>query len=238
MGYRFFYHYFWVFGSRTAIIAHINIGINYEYWPRYNVTQYFFIDSFSDLAKPINEEYKLSNGGFELGNFENWEKKWGNTSVINNLGEFTPIEGSYMGFLFTPYTIVEQKICLPPEAEKLQFSFNFISEEFVESCYDIWYPDKFRVAIEYQLGGELDFFERNITELCDIVFPTSLYFDKSGPDCKIGYNNDCKVWATGWQTQTMNIQFSSRPVIVRIKVDGSASWASALLIDDIKILNE
>lgn len=211
---------------------------------------YFELRGSTTLEKPSAD---LENGGFEEGNLGAW-KASGDGRVLVQLGQFSPVEGSYLGLISTGlgYTAssgsIEQKVCLPPDAQRLEFYWNFNSEEFIEWCGSI-YQDTFRVDVITDTGTQ-SLFYRRIDDLCGVVFPTSLYFDQSGPGCipfpdGVGYGtigNDCTVWSTGWQLQSIDISGiaatnQNKPVTIRFSAGdvGDSIFDSAILLDEIKI---
>lgn len=203
---------------------------------------YFELRGSTTLEKPTAD---LENGGFEEGNLGAW-KASGDGRVVVQLGQFSPTEGPYMGLISTGlgYTIasgsVEQKVCLPPDAQSLEFYWNFNSEEFREWCGSI-YQDYFHVSVTTDTGTQTLFY-RKVDDLCGMVFPTSLYFDQSGPGCIPTGGNDCTVWSTGWQTQSIDISGiaaanQNKPVTIRFSAGdvGDSIFDSAILLDAIKI---
>lgn len=211
---------------------------------------YFELRGSTTLEKPSAD---LENGGFEEGNLGAW-KASGDARVLVQLGQFSPVEGSYLGLISTGlgYRVssgsIEQKVCLPPDAQRLEFYWNFNSEEFVEWCGSI-YQDYFRVSVTTDTGTQTLLY-RKVDDLCGMVFPTSLYFDQSGPGCipfpdGVGYGtggNDCTVWSTGWQLQSIDISGiaatnQNKPVTIRFSAGdvGDSIFDSAILLDAIKI---
>ena len=152
----------------------------------------------------------------------------------SNSGHFSPTEGYYMGLISTGlgYTVasgsIEQKVCLPPDAQRLEFYWNFNSAEFREWCGSI-YQDYFRVdAITGT--GTYNLLYRKVDDLCGNVFSTSLCFDR------------CDVWSTGWQTQSVDISGiaaanQNKPVTIKFSAGdvGDSIFDSAILLDAIKI---
>jgi hypothetical protein len=211
---------------------------------------YFELRGSTTLEKPSAD---LENGGFEEGNLGAW-KASGDGRVLVQLGQFSPVEGLYLGLISTGlgYTVtsgsIEQKVCLPPDTQRLEFYWNFNSEEFIEWCGSI-YQDTLRVDVITDTGTQ-NLFYRRIDDLCGAVFPTSLYFDQSGPGCipfpdGVGYGtggNDCTVWSTGWQLQSIDISGiaaanQNKPVTIRFSAGdvGDSIFDSAILLDEIKI---
>lgn len=159
-----------------------------------------------------------------------------------------------MGLISTGlgYTVasgsIEQKVCLPPDAQRLEFYWNFNSEEFIEWCGSI-YQDHFRVDIVTDTGAQ-NLFYRKVDDLCGSVSPSNLKFDQSSGFCTpfpdwVGYGtggNDCTVWTTGWQLQSIDISGiatanQNKPVTIRFSAGdvGDSIFDSAVLLDDIKI---
>jgi len=133
-----------------------------------------------------------------------------------------------------------------PDPTRVLFYWNFNSEEFVEWCGSI-YQDYFRVSVTTDIGTQTLFY-RKVDDLCGMVFPTSLYFDQSGPGCVPcdGVNcwpkNDCTVWSTGWQLQSIDISGiaavnQNKPVTIKFSAGdvGDSIFDSAILLDAIGI---
>ncbi|MDO9287727.1 MAG: hypothetical protein Q7T83_02925 [Thermodesulfovibrionales bacterium] len=184
----------------------------------------------NDLEAPSG---KLQDGGFESGALGIWTAS-GDGRVLTQLGQFGPVEGSYLGLISTGlgYTVasgsIEQKVCLPPDAQRLEFNWNFNSAEFREWCGSI-FQDYFRVDAVTATGSQ-NLFYRKVDDLCNSVFYTSLCFDL------------CDVWSTGWQLQSIDISGiavanQNKPVTIRFSAGdvGDSIYDSAILLDNIKI---
>jgi hypothetical protein len=191
---------------------------------------YFELRGSTSLERPSSV---LENGGFEEGNLGAWQAS-GDGRVITQLGQFSPTEGSFMGLISTGlgYTVtsgsIEQKVCLPSDAQRLELNWNFNSAEFREWCGSI-YQDYFRVDAVTDTGAQ-NLFYRKVDDLCSSVFYTPLCFDR------------CDVWSTGWQSLSLDISGlasanPNKPVTLRFSAGdaGDSIYDSAILLDDIKI---
>jgi hypothetical protein len=203
----------------------------------------------SALQKPV---FEISDGSFELGTLGAWQAS-GDGRVVSQLGQFGPTDGAYMavistglGFTTTSGSI-EQKLCLPAAAKTLDFKWNFNSEEFVEYCGSR-YQDFFTVDIITSAGAQ-NVFYRKIDDLCGSVFRSNLRFDQSSGDCQpsagVGFGtggNDCTVWSTGWQSQSIDISAiavanQNKAVTIRFSAGdiGDSIFDTAILLDNIRI---
>jgi hypothetical protein len=198
---------------------------------------------------------KFLNGSFETGDLTSWVPV-GDGRVIATLGGFTPTDGTFMGIISTGLGFttssgsVEQSFCLPETATKLEFDWNFNSEEFVEWC-GAQHP--FDDTIEVELvtdSGTSTLMRETVDTLCGSVSPTNLSFDQSGPGCipsdGVGSGtggNDCTVWSTGWSRKSIDISGiangnDGKGVTLRFKNfdEGDSIFDSAVLLDDIEIV--
>ncbi len=196
----------------------------------------------------------LENGGFERGDLGDW-KGWGDKRVLRQIGEFGPVNGQSFGLISTGLGFstasgyIRQTICLPPDARTLEFHWNFNSEEFIEWCGWEDYQDYFKVFVLTSEGIHT-LFSRNIDGLCGSIVPSSLKFDQSSGICipSDGYlspANDCMVWSTGWQRESVDISQIAeanhgKPVTLQFSVGdvGDSIFDSAVLLDDIRIVTE
>jgi len=195
---------------------------------------------------------RLQNGGFESGVLGAWTAA-GDGRVLSQLGQFSPVEGSFLnivstglGFTTTSGSI-EQKICLPTNAQKLEFHWNFDSEEFVEWCGSS-FQDTFSVDMITSTGTQ-NLFSRKVDDLCDMVSPSNLKFDQSQGACTptdgVGFGtggNDCTVWTTDWKSESIDITGiatanQNKAVTLRFSSGdvGDSIFDSAVLLDDIKV---
>lgn len=188
----------------------------------------------------------LQNGGFESGNLGAWTGA-GDGRVLSQLGQFSPVEKSYFGLVSTGLGFttssgsVEQKTCIPATAQKLEFRWNFNSEEFVEWCGSA-YQDTFTVDVLTDSGTQT-LFSRKVDDLCGMVSPSNLKFDQSQGSCIPDSGNDCTVWSTDWQAASIDISAiaaanKDKTVTLRFKAGdvGDSIFDSAILIDDIKVI--
>lgn len=102
------------------------------------------------------------------------------------------------------------RVCLAKDAKRLDLAWNFSSEEFVEWCGSS-FDDAFQVELATEAGGTV-LLNESINSLCGGVGPSGLAFDRSGPTCMpsdgVGPGtggNDCKVWATGWRSASIDV---------------------------------
>jgi len=197
---------------------------------------------------------KLKNGGFEnITSPENnvltgWTKS-GDGRVCLGLGSTWPTEGAYMAIISTGlgYTtssgLIEQDFCLDSDAKKLEFDWNFFSEEFKEYCGSM-YQDSFSVkmyVVNLSTGAtesETLLFNRKIDDLCSMVYEADVHFDQSSEGCQPISSNDCKVWNTGWQKAQIDISsFADKSVRLGFYASdiGDSIFDSAILVDNITI---
>jgi hypothetical protein len=188
---------------------------------------YFELRGSTALEKPTAD---LEDGGFELGNLGAWTAS-GDGRVVSQLGQFAPAQGSFSGIISTGlgFTVssgsISESVCLPANAQRLEFNWNFCSAEFVEYCGSV-FQDFFKVEIITETGTQTIFFRR-VDDLCGSVFLTNLVFDR--PD----------VWSTGWQFQSLDISANQgNSVIVRFSAGdvGDSIYDTAILLDGISIV--
>ncbi|WP_143083337.1 choice-of-anchor L domain-containing protein [Nitrosomonas communis] len=202
---------------------------------------FFQIIGSAALEAPSAE---LKNGDFEFGNLGAWKAN-GDGRVLSQLGQFSPVEGSFLGLVSTGLGVttssgsIEQQVCLPSKAQ-LEFQWNFNSEEFIEWCSSA-YQDTFRVDVITSSGTQ-NLFTRRVNDLCSVVNPSNLVFDRSGGACTPTQKNDCTVWSTGWQPYTIDISdiaAANQGKAVKIRFSatdvGDSIFDTAILLDSIKI---
>lgn len=198
-------------------------------------------DTDTELADP-----DLLDGDFESGTTVAWSVA-GDGRVITQLGGFSPTSGAFMGIISTGLGFtassgeISQQICLPGDAETLDFSWNFSSEEFVEWCGS-QYQDFFSVTI-YTDSGPQNLFYRNVDSLCGSVFATALAFDQSGAGCEPNDNNDCTVWSTGWLSASLDVsaiaaanEGKAVELVFSAGDVGDSVFDSAILLDNIEVI--
>jgi len=180
---------------------------------------------------------ELSNGGFEDGKLTPWARS-GDGRLISGLGDFSPVEGSYMGIVSTGlgYTttsgILSQAFCLPTKVQTIDFSWNYSSEEFLEWCNSI-YQDTFSVDIcelDPQTEAELscnNLMFKNVKSLCSSVSKVDFSFDRGD------------VYSTGWLNASLPIPTSLAGKSVKVKFSagdvGDSIYDTAVLIDAITV---
>jgi hypothetical protein len=204
---------------------------------------FFQMRGSNDLKLPTSD---LENGGFDDGKLGAWSFA-GDGRVINQLGEFSPVEGAYMGIISTGLGFttssgsIQQSICLPSNADKLEFNWNFSSEEFIE-WVGTQFQDFFVVEIITETGQTFVVFIKRIDDLAGEVNKSGLKFDRSSGNCTPTGQNDCTVWSTGWRTQSIDIAAiaaanNKKPVTIRFRVGdvGDSIFDTAVLLDRIRI---
>lgn len=197
---------------------------------------------------------ELKNGDFEKGNLTAWTRA-GDGRVVSMLGDWSPPQGSFMGIISTGLGFttssgsIEQNFCLAKDASSLKFDWNFNSEEFEEYCNSS-FDDRFVVELVTDAGTQT-LFETSVNLICNGIgmSPTTLYFDQSFPGCvpseDVGFGtggNDCLVWSTGWQSQSVDISAIATAndgagVTLRLSSTdvGDSIYDSAILLDKITI---
>ncbi|QEI10895.1 hypothetical protein FY115_00720 [Cellvibrio japonicus] len=176
----------------------------------------------------------FSNLGFEDGTLTTWERS-GDGRVISQLGSTRPTEGVWAGIISTGlgYTTtagqIEQTGCLANNVTKLNFDWNFFSEEFLEYCESI-YQDEFKVDICEKDNSVTTncqtLFQTNIDQLCNSVSASDVSFDQGG------------VYNTGWSRKSLNIDsYAGKNVLLRFYATdiGDSIYDSAILLDNIEI---
>ncbi len=198
----------------------------------------------------------LQDGGFESTAASPWLAE-PDAALVDRLGPFTPT-GSGMARISTGLGSVvssgsiEQSFCLPANATALKFDWNFLSEEFVEYVGpEFPFDDSFIIELvtrDDSVTHEL--FNEDIDSVYDFpgVDPTTLRFDHPvnctpSPNVGVGTGGqDCKVWATDWQTEQLTLACCARPtrrpVTLRLKARdvGDSVFDSAVLVDEISIV--
>ncbi|HPG32196.1 MAG TPA: choice-of-anchor L domain-containing protein, partial [bacterium] len=183
----------------------------------------------------------ITNGSFELGGLNSWTTN-GDVRVIPKLGAFNPDDGKYMGIISTglgsvneSISEISQKFNIPAGKEKLELTYNFVSEEpleYLNSKYDDYYkilvitPSGDTVLVD---SGSINFFS-------DESFwnPADINFD----------GGDNTAYYIGWQTKSLNLsQYISSEgkrkgytLIIIVGDKGDSIYDSALLIDNIKLV--
>lgn len=185
----------------------------------------------------------LANGGFEQGSLAGWIPA-GDARVLVELGETLP-RGETMAIISTglmgggiDFGSIEQQLCLSPATESLELEFDLYSEEFLEFCGGN-YQDHFEVLLVDE-GGEEILYAGAIDDFCGGVTPSEVVFDV-GPSGEPGdpYYDPVGVYHTGWTPLSLPISHHAGDTVIlriRIQADGDASYHSALLLDEIAIV--
>ncbi len=180
---------------------------------------------------------ELANSGFEDGVITPWERT-GDGRIITQLGNFSPVEGQYMGIVSTGLGFttasgeLSQVFCLPDNAQSLTFSWNYNSEEFLEYCGS-QYQDFFSVqmceidqATEQELSCDT-LLSRTVDSLCGSVSAVGFSFDQNG------------VYSTGWINSDLLINPAYLGKSVKLKVAagdvGDSIYDTAVLVDNFAV---
>lgn len=190
------------------------------------------------LGGPEGTAYSsdFRNGSFDQG-LDSWDVA-GDGRYLAMLAEHRPTEGLLMGIVSTGlgFTTSEgslsQTFCVSPEADRLEFDWNFISEEFIEWCGPKFpYNDPFEVTITSP-SGTLTVFYQDVDGLCGSVSPTGASFDQGD------------AYATGWRTASVDISgiaagANGAPITVTFRVYDleDSIYDTAVLLDRIQVVN-
>ena len=188
----------------------------------------------------------LVNGNFELGNMDGWTVE-GDGRVISKLVTVAPTNGSYMGIISTGlgYTtsagIIFQSFRIDENQSTLVFSWNFLSEEFLEYIGSS-YQDLFQVSIRLKDGSEDILLLKNIDNVAadfgasnDPPVPGSLI---NATADGISFDQG-DVYMTGWQFNYSYDVSKYRGEVVTLVLQawdvGDSIFDTAITLDDIKI---
>lgn len=196
---------------------------------------------FGPITAALRPPDGLRDGGMESG------PAWlgsGDHRILRRAGAYLPPQGQFVGAVstgFGPTTTAGslwQRVCVPAGTTSVQFRWNFASDEFMTSCGNPKYQDRFTVTLATP-SLSIELLSREIDDLCDSVSPS--LFDV--PDS--GYTDeDGQAWATGWQSFESDAiaQFAGtgEPVELRFAVsdEGDSLFDSVLLIDDVRLVSE
>lgn len=203
--------------------------------------------------KPPSAEFKMYgsanaryvsdfvNGDFETGSLQGWNRE-GDGRVISHLVFIDPSQGSFMGIISTGLGFttssgsISQGICIPAGKTTLSFKYNFLSEEFMKYCGDV-FQDYFEVSIDSG-DGSATLFSKRIDDLCgDVTEAEGIHFDQPPPDPEDPNETEDGVWMTGWTTVTIDISdYAGKSVTVTFACGdvGDSVFDTAVLLDEIK----
>ena len=189
-------------------------------------------DDASLTADPvINGSFEVTSGfaasvtGFTVN---------GDARIVGELGATVPTDGTRMALVSTGLGLTkdlgsfEQPVCLPPlppGATKLTlyYDWNFFSEEFLEFCGSV-YQDSFEVTF-----GDTSLQSTKVDDICGIVTPSDVSFDKGG------------VYNTGWITQTVDVTaLAGTTGVLRFGAEdvGDSIYDSVILVDRVRLVAE
>ena len=158
----------------------------------------------------------------------------GDARIVGELGATVPTDGTRMALVSTGLGLTkdlgsfEQPVCLPPlppGATKLTlyYDWNFFSEEFLEFCGSV-YQDSFEVTF-----GDTSLQSTKVDDICGIVTPSDVSFDKGG------------VYNTGWITQTVDVTaLAGTTGVLRFGAEdvGDSIYDSVILVDRVRLVAE
>ncbi len=189
---------------------------------------------------------EIVNPSWELGNLTGWTTA-GDGRVISKLGVTAPVAGKFMGVVSTGmgYTLqvgsMKQKFCIPADANKLQFYWNYCSEEFKEFC-GTQYQDPFTAALKGN-AGNITMVDVTVDSLC----PSSSCMG-CGDDYVGVYESDIDfdqgdAWCTRWQKSKTNVSAlatQGKPVDLQFFVtdEGDSIYDTVILVDDVRLFTE
>ncbi|MEZ6037586.1 MAG: choice-of-anchor L domain-containing protein [Planctomycetota bacterium] len=176
------------------------------------------------------------DGDFESGNIQQAWVPAGDARVLPALGAAQPTSGSLMAIVSTGLGFttdsgsMSQVVCLPAEADRIRFDWNFFSEEFLE-WVGSQYQDSFRVTLTDADDSSVSvtLLSETVDSLASSVVHVDNYFDQGD------------VYATGWRTQITEIPQALRGRRVRLTFlasdVGDSIYDTAVLIDDVRVLS-
>ena len=158
----------------------------------------------------------------------------GDARIVGELGITVPTDGERMALVSTGLGLTkqlgsfEQAVCmppLPPGATKLTlyYDWNFFSEEFLEFCGSV-YQDSFEVHF-----GNISLQSTKVDDICGIVTPADVSFDKGG------------VYKTGWITQAVDVTaLAGATGVLKFSADdvGDSIYDTVILVDRVRLVAE
>jgi len=184
----------------------------------------------------------LINGSFEEG-LKSWQSN-GDGRVIYDLGPIEPTHGNKMGIISTGlgyttnYGSVQQTFQIGENYQALRFSWNYLSEEFLEWINSI-YQDPFKVTLtSVDDSSTVILLSRTVDNIAtefgaswsnggDLIYVSpDIIFDMGD------------VWMTGWQNFEYNISaFQGSVVTIKFEVvdEGDEIFDTAVLLDNIRL---
>jgi hypothetical protein len=198
-------------------------------------------------------DFNLKNPSFEepegTGSTNGWTTD-GDARRLKKLGSELPLSGKNMaiissGFVSTSYGKLSQAVCLSTKVKELKFDWNFYSEEFKEYCQR-GYDDTFVVSItEKESGVEKTLFKTSVDTLCqgcngsDLESAACKNLPLQASDVSFDRGG---VWTTGWNiSETASLaDYQGKAATIRFYIEdkGDTSYDTAVLLDDIKIIEE
>jgi hypothetical protein len=190
----------------------------------------------------IPETVPFSNGGFEE-DFINWKKE-GDGRIIYALAFIKPTEGEKMGIISTglgyteKYGSLSQTFKVGNDDTKLQFDWNYLSEEFIEYIGSV-YQDPFKVTLT-KVDDSLTTTILNKT-VDDIAAEFGASQSNGGdliyvsPDIVFDIGD---VWMTGWQTFEYDISpYQGQIVTLKFEAvdEGDEIYDTAILLDMVNL---
>lgn len=188
----------------------------------------------------------LLPSGLMNGNFEKRLLGWnvdGDGRTITKLGSIEPTEGNYMGIISTGlgYTKelgeLNQILYIPEDATKLNFDWNFLSEEFLEYIGSK-YKDPFEIALYLTDEGNRKqiLLKKDVNTIAK-DFKATMY--KSGKLISVSPEivfDKGDVWMTDWQNESIDIsKYAGQNVKLTFSVKDAVDtiYTTAILLDNI-----
>lgn len=183
----------------------------------------------------------LLNPDFEVGDMDGWG--FFESTVVSQLGDIQPESGDYMGMVFKNtmknywFGTLYQEFCLPTDVTRIEFDWNFITEQQCDSLTSS--PDLLQVRLVVADYYELyhPVLDTNVEKLCSKFKPTTIDLPSEGT-----------ARATGWQHASIDItevaqRMNGKKVYLVFELaaqhpDMNRSTDTVVLIDNIKIIRE